>query len=198
MENTSLSFFAMAVTALAVENALFFRVLGLNKYVLFLKSPQEGLWYGGVFTFFLVLSAPLVSLGYFLLWGVPYANYLWAPLHFVCVALVYALTFFVFRRFFPQLFEKIKDILPITAFNTALFGVFYVAVQNSFPLLQLMGFSLGAGVGYTLAILVVYYARKRLAMNPTPRSFRGLPILLIYIGLFSLALYGLIGQGLPT
>ena len=198
MENTPLGFFAMAITALAIENALFFRVLGFNKYVLFLKSPKEGLWYGGTFTVLLLLSAPLVSLGYFLLWGVSYANYLWAPLHFVCVALVFLLVFFGTRRFLPGIFEKIRDILPITAFNTALFGVFYVSAQGSYPFAQTMGYALGTGAGYTMAVLIVYYARKRLAMNPTPRSFRGLPILLIYIGLFSLALYGLIGQGSPT
>ena len=33
-------------------------------------------------------------------------------------------------------------------------------------------------------------------MSKVPRAFRGLPILLIYIGILSLALYGLLGHPL--
>jgi len=199
MENGVVAFFAMALTALAMENALFFRVLGLNKYVLFLNSPKMGILYGGVFTFILMLSALLVSAVNFLIRdNVFLVTYFRAPAYFVCVAVVYIAVYLLTRSQLPWLFERIRHILPLSTFNTAVFGVFYVSAQNDFRIEQTMGYALGAGAGYTLAVLVLYFARKRLAISPIPRSFRGLPVQLVYIGLLSLALYGLIGQGLPT
>lgn len=188
----------MAATALAVENALFFRVLGLNKYVLFLKSPKTGILYGGVFTSVLTISSLLVSLVNYLLQGSARTGFLRAPAYFLSTALVYIAAYMLTKRFSPQIFAAIKDILPLSTFNTALFGVFYVSAMNAFNIFQTTGYALGAGAGYTAAILILYYARKRLAMSQVPRSFRGLPILLVYIGLLSLALCGMIGYGLPT
>jgi len=199
MENGVLTFFIMALTALAMENALFFRVLGLNKYVLFLNSPKVGILYGGVFTVVLMLTSLLISLvNYFFRDDSFLITYVRAPAYFVCVAFVYIAVYVLTRSQLPSVFERIRRILPLSTFNTAMFGVFYVSAYNDFRIQQTTGYALGAGVGYTLAVLVLYFARKRLAISPVPRSFRGLPVQLVYIGLLSLALYGLIGQGLPT
>jgi electron transport complex protein RnfA len=199
MENNALIFFTMTLTALAMENALFFRVLGLNKYVLFLNSPKMGMLYGGVFTGVLMLSSLLVSAVNSLVRDNPFlTTYVRVPAYFFCVVAVYIAVYMLTRRFLPKLFERIRDILPLSTFNTALFGVFYTSAMNGFVITQTMGYALGAGAGYTLAVMILYFARKRLAMSPVPRSFRGLPLLLVYIGLLALALYGLIGHGLPT
>jgi len=193
------AFFIMALTALAMENALFFRVLGLNKYVLFLNCPKAGMLYGGVFTGILLLSSLLVSaVNFFFRDSAFLVTYMRAPAYFVCVAAVYAAVYLSSRSFFPAVFTRIRSILPLSTFNTAMFGVFYVSAQGDFRIGQTTGYALGAGAGYTAAVLILYFARKRLAISPVPRSFRGLPVQLVYIGLLSLALYGLIGQGLPT
>ena len=60
------------------------------------------------------------------------------------------------------------------------------------------GFAFGSGAGYTLALLLISEGRKRIALSDVPRAFRGLPVALIYIGILSLAIYGLIGHQLPT
>jgi electron transport complex protein RnfA len=199
MENNALIFFTMTLTALAMENALFFRVLGLNRYVLFLNSPKMGMLYGGVFTGVLMLSSLLVSAVNYFVRDNPFLTmYVRVPAYFLCVVAVYIAVYMLTRRFLPKLFGMIRDILPLSTFNTALFGVFYTSAMNGFVITQTMGYALGAGAGYTLAVMILYFARKRLAMSPVPRSFRGLPLLLVYIGILALALYGLVGYGLPT
>jgi electron transport complex protein RnfA len=155
--------------------------------------------YGGVFTGVLMLSSLLVSAVNALGRYNPFlTTYVRVPAYFLCVVAVYIAVYMLTRQFLPQLFGMIRDILPLSTFNTALFGVFYTSAMNGFVLTQTMGYALGAGAGYTLAVMILYFARKRLAMSPVPRSFRGLPLLLVYIGLLALALYGLIGHGLPT
>lgn len=197
MENFTL-FFVAALTALAVENAIFTRSLGLSKAVLFINSPTTGILYGALFTWNALLSSLLVSGLNLLLVGNPYVSALRFPGYLVCVSLVYICTYLYTKYRMDPLFQIIHRALPISTFNSALFGAFYVSATQSHDIFQTVGYALGTGVGYTIAILVIYYARKRLAISPIPRSFRGLPVLLVYIGLLSLALYGLIGHGLPT
>ena len=43
------------------------------------------------------------------------------------------------------------------------------------------------------AVLVVDEGRRRLRSKDIPHIFRGLPSVLIYIGILSLAIYGLVG-----
>ena len=54
--------------------------------------------------------------------------------------------------------------------------------------------SLGSGLGYVLAVLLVTEARHRLRSKAIPKAFRGLPITLVYIGVLALAIYGFTGH----
>ena len=56
-----------------------------------------------------------------------------------------------------------------------------------------VSFGFGSGVGYLVAVLVVDEGRRRLRSKDIPHIFRGLPSVLIYIGILSLAIYGLVG-----
>lgn len=195
---TFLLFLGSALTALAVENVVFTRALGLNKTALFLRSPRMSLQYGLLLTWLCTLSSVLAAGCNALLADTAYVHFTRAPMFFLSVGTVYTLTYWGTKRYRPGLHRTIRPALPISTFNSALFGPLYVSAVQSFTLPATVGYALGAGLGYTLALLIIYYARKRLAISPVPRSFRGLPILLLYIGLLSLALYGLIGHGLPS
>jgi len=197
LENLYL-FFTSAMVALAMENAIFARSLGLSRSVLFMKTPGAGILCGGILTWIATASSVLVAGVNYLVEGAPYASFIRMPGYLLCVCLVYAATYLYTKKKRPALFRVIRPYLPISTFNTALFGAFYISSLKSFGFFQTVGYALGTGVGYTIAIYVIYYARKRLAISPVPRSFRGLPVLLVYIGFLSLAIYGLIGHGLPS
>lgn len=52
----------------------------------------------------------------------------------------------------------------------------------------MMGFKLG--IGFLVASYVLKIANVKLDSEEVPKSFRGYPILMIYIGIISMALYG--------
>ena len=79
-----------------------------------------------------------------------------------------------------------------------LFRSLLIAFSGSYGLVQTVGFALGSGIGYTLAILLLCEGRRRIALSDVPRAFRGMPVMLLYAGILSLAIYGLIGHQLPT
>ena len=72
-----------------------------------------------------------------------------------------------------------------------------VAVQN-FNLAQHLGFALGSGVGYMASVLLVVEGQRKLSRRSVPAAFRGLPIMLIYIGILALAVYGFTGHSLAN
>jgi electron transport complex protein RnfA len=197
MENV-LTYFAMALTAAAVENAVFARALGLNRFTLLLNSRRQGIIYGITMTWMLVLASLPVSLINEYLRDFEFSRAIRTPLYLLSVLAVYLLTYFVSKRYLPKIFARILPALPVSTFNTALFGALYISGLQRFTTAQTTGYALGTGVGYTVALLVVYYARKRLAISQVPKAFQGLPVLLVYLGLLSLAIYGLIGHGLAV
>ena len=82
------------------------------------------------------------------------------------------------------------------AFGFLPLGVLLVNGFGTGGLAEAVAGALGAGAGYLLAAILCWTIRERLDLCDIPRSFRGAPILFIYIGLLSLALFGLVGHQL--
>ena len=78
--------------------------------------------------------------------------------------------------------------------RSGVLGTVLVERTQSFTLEQSMGFGLGSGLGYLLAVMLVTEADRRLRSEAIPEAFRGLPITLIYIGVLALAIYGFTGH----
>ena len=84
--------------------------------------------------------------------------------------------------------------LPVAAVNSGVLGTVLVERTQSFTLEQSLGFGLGSGLGYLLAVMLVTEAQNRLRSRAIPEAFRGLPVTLIYIGVLALAIYGFTGH----
>jgi len=82
------------------------------------------------------------------------------------------------------------------AFGFLPLGVLLVTGFGTGGLLASLAGGLGTGAGYLLAMLLCWSIRERLDFCDVPRAFRGAPILFIYLGLVSLALFGLVGHQL--
>ena len=110
-----------------------------------------------------------------------------------------AVAFFIVLLLVVLLFRSsgAKDIvavLPMATFNTCILGTLLIGTTRHFDLLQTMGFALGSGVGYVLAVLVVREGARKLDNEDVPATFRGLPVTLLYIGILALAIYGFTGH----
>ena len=108
------------------------------------------------------------------------------------------------KRSTGSLVRRIRGRYPLrrdaanAAFSCAVLGTILIAFSGGYGFVKTVGFAFGSGIGYTAALLLVREGRRRIALSDVPRAFRGLPIMLLYIGILSLAIYGLIGHQLPT
>ncbi|MCI8501587.1 MAG: hypothetical protein HFJ85_05045, partial [Oscillospiraceae bacterium] len=93
--------------------------------------------------------------------------------------------------------DEVKPMVHISAFNCVVLGTLLLVAGEQMTFSSSIGFGLGVGVGFTLATFFISVAYDYLYSAAIPKAFRGFPVLLIYIGLLSLAFYGLVGHQLP-
>jgi len=93
----------------------------------------------------------------------------------------------------PKLYQSLGIFLPLMTTNCAVLGVAVLNIQKSYSLLESFVFSLGAGLGFTLAMWLFAGLRERLELSQVPKSFQGIPIALITAGLLSLVFMGFSG-----
>ena len=93
----------------------------------------------------------------------------------------------------PALYRELGGLLPWLASNTLILAV---ALQNSLNTLtfsQSVRSGLGAGLGFSLVLILFCAICERLTAADVPRPFRGAAITMISAGLMSMAFMGLSG-----
>lgn len=193
------TFFTYALVALFIQNAVFSRALGVSRLVQLVGDNKTSSWlFGLLLCVTQVLTAPLawyVSSLVVPLLGQSFLRTALRPLvYMLCICAVCLAERLVLQwRAIPWR-EQLLRILPVAAVNSCVLGTVLVAQTQSFTLAQAVGFGLGSGLGYILAVMLVTEAQRRLRSRAIPAAFRGLPITLIYIGVLALAIYGFTGH----
>ncbi len=196
--NYIFQFFTMMLTAVFVENIIFTRALGTSWLFYLVKKPAEILKYtlltAVVTTLSGLIGYPFRSFVY----NHAYHHFLVPMLYIGVLSLVYIGVYFFIKKLLPKEFENIGMNLGAAVFNCASLGSLLVPAGARLDLLSTLGYGLGLALGFGLAIVFVGYGLKRLEYCRVPKIFKGVPIALIYLGLLSLAFYGLIGHQLAT
>ena len=157
-------FFAYAVMAVFAQNAVFTRALGVSRLVKLVDDTTvDSLTFGALLCAVQLISAPL---GYFVnLWlaQYPYRMYIRPLVMVLCSTVAFFIVLLVVVVFFRlHGAREIVAVLPMATFNTCILGTLFISTIQSFSLVQTMGFALGSGVGYVLAVQVVTEGPVRL------------------------------------
>ncbi len=198
MLNSILTFVALTFTAMVVENALFSRALATSKALILVRIKKELFLFGGSVTVMTTLSSLLSWVANYFTRQLGWNFQLRAVAFLCCICVVYQVLCAAMVLKWPKEYEQLKDILSLSALNSAVFGSLIISSMQNYSLAGTIGYGLGTGIGLTISLILVYVGRKNLAMSNVPKVFKGLPIVLIYIGILSLAIYGLIGHQLPS
>ncbi len=196
MMGTTVSLLAVLVSSAVIENLLFARALGADHII---KQSRS-------YRLILALGAGIAiisSLSVIPLWWMARAfareswwNYLLC-FSAVCLVAVFNLGITVALAMTGKLKRQLR-LLDQGAVYSASLAVTLLSISSVLPLLGSLLYCLGASAGMVAAMMLVHSGRERLEFCNISRSFSGLPITMIYIGILSLAIYGLIGHQLPT
>lgn len=188
-------FFSYAVLAIFAQNAVFTRSLGVSRLVQLVGDERTSSWWFALMLCITqVLVAPLVYFAGSFIAPLPNRAQLRPVMYLTCIAAVCLFELLVLKLAKGPRSGQLIRILPIAAVNSGVLGSVLVERTQSFTLEQSLGFGLGSGLGYLLAVMLVTEAQNRLRSRAIPEAFRGLPITLIYIGVLALAIYGFTGH----
>lgn len=116
--------------------------------------------------------------------------YLQTVVFILVIAALVQLVETALKRFLPALYRSLGIYLPLITTNCAVLGVVLLNVQESYGFGQSMMHSVGAGVGFLLAMVIFAGVRQRLENNDIPAFLQGLPSTLIAASLVSLSFLG--------
>lgn len=99
------------------------------------------------------------------------------------------------KKFSPSLFRTLGIFLPLITTNCAILGLALFQTNRSYNFTQCLAFALGAGAGFTLALILMAGLREKLELANIPDTVTQAALSLMIAGLLSLSFMGFAGLG---
>lgn len=176
-----------------VQNAIFDRAFGSN--VVIYASRKNSHVIG--FTVGITVMTTIASIVcYFVDGSLLKLQYGWLliPLVYVgVISVLYVLGLLFFWRVFPKTFARMKKYVHLVIFNCTVIGALLLNSNFGGDIWSYIGYGFGTGIGFFFACFLLNVAHEKLDSGKIPKAFRGYPVMLMYIGIISLAFYALVG-----
>jgi electron transport complex protein RnfA len=190
MENANL--FVILVSAVLVNNFVLSRFLGICPFLGVSKKVETAFGMGMAVTFVMTLAGVITYFiqGLLVKLDVPFLQ----TIAFILViASLVQFVEIVLQKISPSLYQSLGVFLPLITTNCAVLGLALLNIQYKFNLIQTITHSIGAAIGFSLAIILFAGIREKLELSDIPEVFKGFPIALITASLMSIAFLGFTG-----
>ena len=149
---------------------------------------------GGAVTFVMLVSSSCAYGIHQLLTAID-APYLRLISFIAVIASTVQLVEMFIKKVSPALFRALGIFLPLITTNCAILGLALFQTNKGYNFLQCIVYALGAGIGFTLALVLMAGLREKLELATVPDVVRGTALTLMLAGLLSIAFMGFAGLG---
>ena len=149
----------------------------------------------GVAVIFVMLVSSVCAFGIHKALMAINAPYLHLISYIVVIASAVQLVEMFIKKFSPALFRALGIFLPLITTNCAVLGVALFQTSREYNFVQALCFALGAGVGFTLALLIMSGIRERLELADVSSVVKGAALTLMIAGVLSMGFMGFAGMG---
>lgn len=179
------------ISAMVVNNFTLALFLGLCPFMGVSGRVATALRMGAANIFVLVLTALAAwFLNRFVLASAPYLRII---SFIIVIASLVQIVEMAIRKLSPTLFRELGIFLPLITTNCAILGLAIFQTNRGYGLAQGLFFAVGAGLGLTLALVLMASIREQTELASVPDMARGLGVVLIIAGTLSLAFMGFAG-----
>ena len=149
---------------------------------------------GGAVTFVMIISS-MCAFGIHALLVAINAPFLQLISYIVVIASTVQLVEMFVKKMSPALFRALGIFLPLITTNCAILAVALFQTNKAYGFLESFVYALGAGVGFTLALVLIAGLREQLEFAEVPKIVKGTALTLLIAGILSLTFMGFAGLG---
>jgi electron transport complex protein RnfA len=182
------------VNACLINNFVLAYFLGICPFLGVSAKLDTATRMGGAVTFVMLVSSTCAYGIHQLLTAID-APYLRLISFIVVIASTVQLVEMFIKKISPALFRALGIFLPLITTNCAILGLALFQTNKGYNFLQCVVYALGAGVGFTLALVLMAGLREKLELAAIPDAAKGTALALILAGLLSVAFMGFAGLG---
>ena len=184
---------AIAIAAILMNNVVLKRFLGLCPFLGVSKQLDAATGMGFA-VIFVMTMASVVTFGIYHYVLVPLGIEFLRTIAFILViATLVQFVEMVIEKTSPGLYRSLGIYLPLITTNCAVLGVAVLNIESNYGFVETVVHGFSAGIGFTLALVLMAGIRERLELADIPESLRGVPIAFIVAGLMSIAFLGFSG-----
>ncbi|MHC4842763.1 MAG: Rnf-Nqr domain containing protein [Planctomycetota bacterium] len=185
--------FVVCISAIFTQNILLSYFLGLCPFLGVSREIKAAFGLGIAVIFVMTFTCMLNWVIY---------NYVLLPLgleFFRFVLFIIVIAAFVqcvemaIERYSPFLYQRLGVFLPLITVNCAILGASLFMVIRNYSFISTVGYGLGSGIGWFLAIIAMAGIRQKLSNDRIPAGLQGPGITLIIAGMMALAFIGFTG-----
>jgi Na+-translocating ferredoxin:NAD+ oxidoreductase subunit A len=180
--------------AAIVNNFVLALFLGICPF-LGVSAKKDTAWNMGLAVIFVLLVSSAAAFGINWLLVKLELEFLRLICYIAVIASAVQLVEMFVKRYSPALFRSLGIFLPLITTNCAVLGLALFQTQKEYDFIQSLVYALGAGAGFTLALMLMAGLRERLALARVPNVSQGAALTLMLAGLLSLAFMGFAGLG---
>ena len=195
-------FFTILLTGILTNNFVLSRFLGICPFLGVSKKLYTAVGMSAAVIFVMLLATAVTYPIQKYVLEAHDLGYLQTVVFILVIAALVQLVEIVLKKFMPALYQSLGIYLPLITTNCAVLGVVLINVDTvvlmgqeiRYNFVQSMVNSLGAGLGFLLAMVLFAGVRERMEQCDIPDFLKGLPITLIAASLVSLSFLGFAGM----
>ncbi len=196
--------FVIAVGSILVNNYVLARFLGICPYIGVSKKLDSAIGMSFAVIFVMTLASLVSWLIYVYLLD-PATNVWSSPEHPVDLTFLRTISFILviaslvqlvemmLQKQMPALYSSLGIYLPLITTNCAVLGVAVLNIDENYNLIESLVNGIAAGIGFTIALVLMAGIRERLELADVPKALQGIPIAFIMAGLMAIAFLGFSG-----
>jgi electron transport complex protein RnfA len=182
------------LNACLVNNFVLAYFLGICPFLGVSGKMETATKMGGAVAFVMVISS-LCAYGIHSLLVAINAPFLQLISYIVVIASTVQLVEMFIKKMSPALFRSLGIFLPLITTNCAILGLALFQTNKGYDLIQSFTYALGAGAGFTLALILIAGLREQLEFAEVPKIVKGTALTLLIAGILSLSFMGFAGLG---
>jgi len=182
-----MNYIGIIVTYVFISNFILVQFMGLCPFIGVSKDSESAIGMGLAVTFVTGVASVVcwcVYEGLLVPFGL---QYLKTIAFILVIAALVQLVEMVLKKMSPALYKALGIFLPLITTNCAVLGIALINVDEAYNLLESFTAGVSAGLGFTMAIVLMSNIRERLELKPVRKYFKGVPIAFISAGLMALS-----------